>query len=176
MDFRLTEDQIMMRTMVREFAQNEVKPVAMGLDAQKNPKDCIPWELIKKASKLGLRTLSIPEKYGGGGADYTTLAIVLEELGAADDHQAGRVGRRLDGRRDRLRRACSSGGRGRRGSLIRSRSRRHLERRGTASEVTVKPAADAHRQGTRRFLSFDREPVIGIGHGIGSDVYITAQP
>jgi alkylation response protein AidB-like acyl-CoA dehydrogenase len=84
MDFKLTDLQIMMRNMVREFAQEEVKPESMILDARKDPKDCIPWELIKKASRLGLRTAAIPEKYGGGGADYLTLAIILEELGAAD--------------------------------------------------------------------------------------------
>jgi alkylation response protein AidB-like acyl-CoA dehydrogenase len=74
----------MTRNMVREFAQNEVKPVSIELDARADPKDCIPWDLIKKASKLGLRTAAIPEKYGGEGADYLTLAIILEELGAAD--------------------------------------------------------------------------------------------
>jgi len=84
MDFRLTEEQLMMRSMTREFAQNEVKPKSLELDAKTDPKECIPWDLIKKASQLGLRTLSIPEKFGGGGADYVTLAIVLEELGAAD--------------------------------------------------------------------------------------------
>lgn len=81
MDFRLSEEQMMMRTMVRDFAQNEVKPLSVELDAKRDPKECIPWDLIKKASQSGLRTLSIPEKYGGGGADYVTLAIVLEESG-----------------------------------------------------------------------------------------------
>lgn len=84
MDFTLTEEQLMMRNLAKDFAENEVKPVAMKLDAQKDPKDCIPWDLIKKASQLGFRTLAIPEKFGGGGADYLTLALVLEELGAAD--------------------------------------------------------------------------------------------
>jgi alkylation response protein AidB-like acyl-CoA dehydrogenase len=84
MDFSLTDAQIATRNMVREFAQNEVKPLSMKLDAQKDPKDCIPWELIKKASRLGLRTAAIPEKFGGEGVDYPTLAIILEELGAAD--------------------------------------------------------------------------------------------
>ena len=84
MDFRLTEEQEMTRDMVREFAQNEVKPVAWELDHKHDPKDCIPWDLIKKASALGLRTAAIPEKWGGEGVDYLTLAIILEELGAAD--------------------------------------------------------------------------------------------
>jgi alkylation response protein AidB-like acyl-CoA dehydrogenase len=83
-DFRLTDEQAMTRDMVREFAQEEVKPAAFLLDAKKDPKDCIPWDLIKKASQMGLRTTAIPEKWGGEGADYPTLAIILEELGAAD--------------------------------------------------------------------------------------------
>src|SRR5512136_2211889 len=84
MDFRLTEEQEMIRDMVRDFAENEVKPVAMEYDAKKDPKDCVPWDLLKKASELGLRTAAIPEKFGGVGADYPNLALILEELGAAD--------------------------------------------------------------------------------------------
>ena len=84
MDFRLTEEQEMIRDMVRDFAQNEVKPVAMEYDHKQDPKDCVPWDLLKKASELGLRTAAIPEKFGGVGADYPTLALILEELGAAD--------------------------------------------------------------------------------------------
>ena len=84
MDFRLTEEQEMTRDMVRDFAQNEVKPAALILDKKTNPEDCIPWDLLKKASKLGLRTAAIPEEWGGEGADYTTLALILLELGAAD--------------------------------------------------------------------------------------------
>ncbi len=84
MDFRLTEEQEMIREMVRDFAQKEVRPVAMDYDHKTDPKDCVPWDLLKKASELGLRTAAIPEKFGGVGADYPTLALILEELGAAD--------------------------------------------------------------------------------------------
>ena len=84
MDFRLTEEQEMIRDMVRDFAQNEVKPVALEYDHKTDPQDCVPWDLLKKASDLGLRTAAIPEKFGGEGADYPTLALILEELGAAD--------------------------------------------------------------------------------------------
>jgi alkylation response protein AidB-like acyl-CoA dehydrogenase len=84
MDFRLTEEQEMIRDMVRDFAQNEVKPVALEYDQKQDPMDCVPWDLLKKASELGLRTAAIPEKFGGVGADYPTLALILEELGAAD--------------------------------------------------------------------------------------------
>ena len=85
MDFRLTEEQIMVQRMVRDFARNEVKPLSVELDAKLNPKECISWDLVKKASQLGLRTLPIPVEYGGGGiTDFLTQVIVMEELGAAD--------------------------------------------------------------------------------------------
>ena len=86
MDFRETEEQTMLRQMVRKFAQNEVKPVSVEYDKKTEPKDCFPWELLKKASKLGLRTLSIPTEYGGGGVqDLLSHIIVMEELGAGDN-------------------------------------------------------------------------------------------
>jgi len=86
MDFRETEEQTMLRQMVRKFAQNEVKPVSAEYDKKTEPKDCFPWELLKKASKLGLRTLSIPTEYGGGGVqDLLSHIIVMEELGAGDN-------------------------------------------------------------------------------------------
>lgn len=84
MDLRLTEDQLMTRRMVREFAQKEVKPLSRELDRKMKPEECFSWELVKKASQLGLRMLTLPAEYGGVGADLLTLAIVLEELGAAD--------------------------------------------------------------------------------------------
>jgi len=85
LDMRLTEEQVMMQRMVREFAQHEVKPLSAELDAKADPKECLSWDLIKKASKLGLRTLPVPTDYGGGGiTDFLTQAIVMEELGAAD--------------------------------------------------------------------------------------------
>ncbi len=84
MDFRLTEEQEMIRDMVREFAQEEVAPETFELDKKTDPLECVPWDLLKKASGLGLRTAAIPEKFGGEGADYLTLAIILEELGVAD--------------------------------------------------------------------------------------------
>ena len=86
MDFRETEEQTMLRQMVRKFAQNEVKPVSVEYDKKTEPKECFPWELLKKASKLGLRTLSIPTEYGGGGVqDVLSHVIVMEELGAGDN-------------------------------------------------------------------------------------------
>lgn len=86
MDFRETEEQVMLRQMVRKFSQNVVKPVSVEYDKKTEPQDCFPWELLKSASKLGLRTLSVPEEYGGGGVhDLISQIIVMEELGAGDN-------------------------------------------------------------------------------------------
>jgi len=82
--FQLTEEQINIQKMVRKFAENEIKPVAKELDSKVNPYECFSWEILKKGSRLGLRTVAIPEKWGGGGADLLTQMIICEELGAGD--------------------------------------------------------------------------------------------
>lgn len=93
MDFALTEQQIMMQRMAREFAQKEIKPMARELDAKSDPRECIPWELYKKADELGLRTLGIPEELGGAGeVDWLTELLVTEELAAGDYTCAGLMG------------------------------------------------------------------------------------
>jgi alkylation response protein AidB-like acyl-CoA dehydrogenase len=92
MDYRETEDQRMLRQMVRKFAENEIKPVSLEYDHKVDPKDCYPWDLLKKASKLGLRTLSIPTEYGGGGVkDLISYIITVEELGAGDNGFAASI-------------------------------------------------------------------------------------
>jgi alkylation response protein AidB-like acyl-CoA dehydrogenase len=92
MDFRETEEQIMLRKMVRKFAQEEVKPVGIEYDKKTDPKDCYPWELLKKASKLGLRTMAIPTEYGGGGVkDLLSYVIASEELATGDSGFASSV-------------------------------------------------------------------------------------
>lgn len=84
MDLRLTEEQLMIRRTFREFAQKEVKPLSKILDARTDPKECIDWDLVKKANDLGLRSMDLPPEWGGAGADLITRMIVQEELGAAD--------------------------------------------------------------------------------------------
>lgn len=81
-DFELTEEQIQMQAMAKKFAENEIRPVAPGID--KNPEHPFPGELMNKMAQNGFFDMFIPEEYGGIGADYLTMAIVSEELAAGD--------------------------------------------------------------------------------------------
>ncbi len=83
-DFELSEEQLQLRDVAREFAQQEITPAAALLDREADPRKAFPRELIKRASALGLRTLTLPREYGGHDADSLTQAIVLEELCAGD--------------------------------------------------------------------------------------------
>ncbi len=76
MHFELTEEQRMTREMVRDFAENEIKPLAQERDHTGE----FPWELIRKMGPLGLLGLPIPEEYGGAGADTVCYAIAVEEI------------------------------------------------------------------------------------------------
>jgi alkylation response protein AidB-like acyl-CoA dehydrogenase len=83
-DFRLTEDQKRLQETARRFAQNEIKPAAPEYDRKQDPKDCYPKDIVQKWLDLGFNSLLVPEKYGGGGGKVLDLAIVIEEIGAAD--------------------------------------------------------------------------------------------
>ena len=80
MDFALTEDQIMIRDAAREFAQNEIAPVAAEFDRSGE----FPVETIKAAAELGFMGIEIPEQYGGSGLDPISYALVMAEISAAD--------------------------------------------------------------------------------------------
>lgn len=76
MDYLLTEEQSFLLELFRDFAKNEVAPVSKEYDK----KGEFPKELFKKAAEMGLTTLHLPEKYGGGGMNTVTQAIMVEEL------------------------------------------------------------------------------------------------
>ncbi|MCC7486383.1 MAG: acyl-CoA dehydrogenase family protein [Burkholderiales bacterium] len=78
-----TERQAILET-VRRFVEHEVRPRSAALDARPNPEDCFSWELIEKAHELGLRTMTLEEKWGGLGLDSLTTAMVVEELATGD--------------------------------------------------------------------------------------------
>ncbi|MBC7262162.1 MAG: acyl-CoA dehydrogenase family protein, partial [Chloroflexi bacterium] len=79
MDLKFTEEQEMIRKMVRDFAQKEVAPIAAEIDE----KGIVPFENIKKMGQLGLLGLTVSEKYDGGGADAVSYVIAIEELAKA---------------------------------------------------------------------------------------------
>ena len=79
MDFELTEEQEMIRKMVRDFAEKEIAPVAGEMDE----KGEFPWEIIRKMAPLGFLGLPIPEEYGGAGVDNVSFAIAMEEIARA---------------------------------------------------------------------------------------------
>src|SRR5918996_273829 len=80
MHFDLTEEQQAIRTLVRDFALGEVRPVAEELDRTKS----FPYEIVRKLGELGLMGIPYPEEYGGGGADNLSYAIAIEELARVD--------------------------------------------------------------------------------------------
>lgn len=79
MDFALTEDQQIFQRMVREFATDEIEPVAGQMDEDER----FPVENMKKMAKLGLMGVTIPEEYGGSGGDSIHLVIAAEEIARA---------------------------------------------------------------------------------------------
>lgn len=79
MMFDLTEEQKMLRDMVRRFAEEQVKPRAKKIDEEAQ----IPREIIQQLAELGLFGVHVPEEYGGAGMDYVSYAIVVEELSRA---------------------------------------------------------------------------------------------
>ena len=78
-EFGFTEEQLMLREMVRDFANNELKPIAKQIDEQEK----IPADIIKKLGEIGLLGASIPEQYGGGGFGEVGYCIMQEEIGRA---------------------------------------------------------------------------------------------
>ena len=79
MDFALTEDQQLFQRMVRDFATNELQPVAAQVDDEEK----FPAENVRKMAELGLMGVSIAEEYGGSGGDSLHLAIATEEIARA---------------------------------------------------------------------------------------------
>ena len=66
----------MLRKMYREFAENEVKPLAEELDEEER----FPMETVEKMGKLGMMGIYFPKEYGGAGGDVLSYAMAVEEL------------------------------------------------------------------------------------------------
>ncbi len=76
MDFTLSKEQQMVQSMYREFAENEVKPLAKMVDAE----EYVPMETIRKMAKLGMLGIYFPESVGGSGGDVLSYVMAVEEM------------------------------------------------------------------------------------------------
>ncbi len=76
MDFSLTKQQQMAVKMYREFAENEVKPLAKKVDAE----EYFPAETVQKMAKLGMMGIYFPKEYGGAGGDVLSYVMAVEEM------------------------------------------------------------------------------------------------
>ncbi|MDR1946083.1 MAG: acyl-CoA dehydrogenase [Desulfovibrio sp.] len=76
MMYGLTEDQLLIKNMAREFAENEVRPIASAIDKEHR----FPVESMPRMAELGLFGLTVPEEFGGSGGDVTSYILVIEEL------------------------------------------------------------------------------------------------
>lgn len=77
MDFELTTEQLAMQKMARDYAENEIAPIA----AEYDEKEEMPVDFIRKMVAEGFSSVSLPEEYGGAGMDEVTVCLVTEELG-----------------------------------------------------------------------------------------------
>ncbi len=76
MDFALSKKHEMARTLFKEFAETEVKPLAQEVDEN----EAFPAETVKKMAKAGFMGIPVPKEYGGQGCDILTYAMCVEEL------------------------------------------------------------------------------------------------
>jgi alkylation response protein AidB-like acyl-CoA dehydrogenase len=74
--FDLTEDQLAVREMVRDFAEREIRPIAARIDETHD----FPLETTKKMGELGLLGMFVPDEYGGAGMDFVSYVVAIEEL------------------------------------------------------------------------------------------------
>jgi len=79
MDFELTEEQNIMQATIRDFAKNELEPIADELDQAEE----FPWKNFKRMAELGLTGMILPAEYGGSGSDELSLNIAIEEIAKA---------------------------------------------------------------------------------------------
>ena len=84
MDFTLSEEQLQWRAIARDFAERVIRPDVLRRDRLPTAAERIPWDWIREADTLGLRTLGVPKAFGGAGADIVTMCLVGEELAVGD--------------------------------------------------------------------------------------------
>jgi len=76
MRFDLTDDQAAIQAMAREFAESEIRPIAIEIDREAR----FPHETVKRMGELGLMGVAVPERWGGAGSDMVSYVVALEEI------------------------------------------------------------------------------------------------
>jgi alkylation response protein AidB-like acyl-CoA dehydrogenase len=80
MDLQLTEDHLLIQKTARDFAQNEIAPIAAHFDETGQ----FPYETIKQMGELGLMGVEVPEEYEGASMDTIAYVLAVEEISKAD--------------------------------------------------------------------------------------------
>jgi short-chain 2-methylacyl-CoA dehydrogenase len=84
MDFELSDEHRLIQSTVRDFARQEVAPIAEEIDREKR----FPYEIVERLAGLNLMGIPFPEEYGGGGGDSLAYALAVEELTRVDSSVA----------------------------------------------------------------------------------------
>src|SRR5437870_13908298 len=84
MDFALNEEQRGGQMKARKFAAAEIRPISLERRAIPDPHAAFDWDIIKKGSRLGFRTMAVPKEWGGPGTDFVTQALVMAALAKGD--------------------------------------------------------------------------------------------
>src|SRR4030066_1303750 len=80
MDFNLSTEQVMVKDLCKNFAKNEIMPIAEELDKTGQ----FPYDVWKKMGDLGICGIPFPQECGGGGLDWLSMIIAIEEIGRGD--------------------------------------------------------------------------------------------
>jgi acyl-CoA dehydrogenase len=84
MDFALSNEQRHWQMTARKFAEEEIRPISLARDQFTTAHETFDWDIVKKGSRLGFRTMAVPKEWGGEGTDFVTQAVVMAELARGD--------------------------------------------------------------------------------------------
>lgn len=84
MDFTLNEEQRNWQAKARAFAQDVLRPASLARDQIEGAYEPWDWDIIRAGSRLGFRTIAVPKKWDGPGADFVTQGLVMAELARGD--------------------------------------------------------------------------------------------
>jgi short/branched chain acyl-CoA dehydrogenase len=87
LNHNLSEEQILLRNTVRDFAENEIKPFAKEIDDREE----FSYDITSKMAEMGFLGAFLPEEYSGSGLDYLSYILVVEELARVDGSQAATI-------------------------------------------------------------------------------------